>query len=76
MALGQGGMCCEGKRQGAEGQGGFLEEVASAKGLWSFLFPFKKKKKNTFLLYKDSIQVVLKRTKQRARVTLLQSGYS
>lgn len=75
MALGQGDVCCEGRRQGAAGQGSFLEEVASAEGLWSFLFPFKKKKKNAFLLYKDSIQVVLKRTKQRARVTLLQSGH-
>lgn len=34
-----------------------------------------KRKKKAFLLYKDGIQVVLKRTKQRARVTLLQSGY-
>ena len=51
MALGQGGMCCEGKRQGAEGQGGFLEEVASAKGLWSFLFPFKKKKKKILFFF-------------------------
>lgn len=52
MALGQGGMCCEGRRQGAEGQGGFLEEVASAEGLWSFLFAFKKKKKKLFFFIK------------------------
>lgn len=51
MALGQGDVCCEGRRQGAEGQGSFLEEVASAEGLWSFLFPFKKKKKKKLFFF-------------------------
>lgn len=62
------------KEAGCRGPGSFLEEVASAEGLWSFLSPFKKKK-NAFLPHKDSIQIVLKGTKQKSGVTLLQSGH-
>ena len=50
-----------------------MEEVASAEDWWSFLSPFKKKK-NAFLLYKGSIQIVLKGAKQKPGVALLQSG--
>lgn len=66
--------CAVRKEAGCRGPGSFLEEVASAEGLWSFLSPFKKKK-NAFLPHKDSIQIVLKGTKQKSGVTLLQSGH-
>ena len=62
-----------GKEAGCREPGSFLEEVASAEDWWSFLSPFKKKK-NAFLLYKGSIQIVLKGAKQKPGVALLQSG--